>query len=63
LLAEQEIYVPGQITFRLEGELFLSCLQTGETPFTDGRVLLRPIKIVLTAYRPMVTDGQSVRMP
>ena len=58
---QHNLYVPDQNSFDLEVEHFLDCVQTGNIPLTDGRVMRRPLEIVLACYHSMET-GQPVQL-
>ena len=60
-LTQHDLYVPDENTFDLEVKHFLDCLHTGRAPLTDGRLMRRPLEIVLAAYHSM-ESGQAVHL-
>ena len=48
---------------RAECAHFLDCVQSRETPRTDGREGLRVLAVLQAAQRSLITQGQPVMMP
>jgi predicted dehydrogenase len=48
---------------RVEGEHFVKCMETGETPITDGRLGLRVVELLEAATSSMRGRGETVYVP
>lgn len=47
---------------RIETEHFTTCIQTGQTPHSDGQAGLRVVRILAAASRSMANQGQPVEL-
>jgi predicted dehydrogenase len=59
---ETEIIVPEVDTFGLEVEHFIACIRDGSEPITAGRLMRRPLELVLAAYESMHTN-REIELP
>lgn len=48
---------------RVEGEHFVKCMESGETPITDGRLGLRVVELIEAATSSMRGRGETVYVP
>jgi predicted dehydrogenase len=59
----QEVAFSGEEPLRLECQAFLSAIETGQQPLTDGASGLRVLKVLQAAQRSLVINGDPVSLP